>query len=232
MSDMTVQQAFATAVAALVDDHDVGDVLSDLVHNCASLYPNSAVSILVDRPGGGLELLSSTSHRATHLELLQSQQETGPCIEAVRTGEKVAASGRDELVSRWGEVGVAIADAGFVAVEAHPLRWRGRRLGGLNIFVSGELDQHEHSDQVGQLFADVATLAVVMAIDVPNELISARVHEAVSSRTVVEQAKGVLAYQRGSDMAEAYAELLRLAEEWGTTPSRAAQRVLRTASEQ
>jgi hypothetical protein len=229
---MTVQQAFATAVSALVDEHDVGDVLSDLVHNCAKLYPASAVAILVSRREGGLELLSSTSHRATHLELLQAQKDMGPCVDAIRTGEKVTATGRDELVARWGEIGEAIADAGFSGVEAYPLRWRGRGLGGLNIFVSGELAHHDYSDLVGQLFADVATLAVVMATDVPSELIASRVHEAVSSRSVVEQAKGVLAYQLGTDMAGAYVELARRAEEWQLTPSQAAQRIIRGAYEQ
>jgi ANTAR domain len=229
VSDMTVQQAFSTAVSALVDEHDVGDVLAELVNNCAELYPASAVSILVARPRGGLELLSSTSHRASDLELLQVQRHAGPCVEAITTGEKVAATGRDAMVTRWGDVGKAITEAGFETVEAYPLRWRERRLGGLNIFVSGDLRRHDQSDLVGQIFADVATLALVMATDVPPDLISARVHEAVSSRTVVEQAKGVLAFQHSVGMAEAYAMLVRRSEEWALPLSETAHRVIKSA---
>ncbi len=46
-------QAFADAMAGIVEDHDPGDVLRELLENCAELYPAAAVAVLVrdGRPG-------------------------------------------------------------------------------------------------------------------------------------------------------------------------------------
>ena len=46
-------QAFADAMSGIVEDHDPGDVLRELLENCAVLYPAAAVAVLVrdGRPG-------------------------------------------------------------------------------------------------------------------------------------------------------------------------------------
>ena len=86
---------------------------------------------------GDLSLLSSSSHRAAELEMLQIQRSSGPCVDAIRSGQHVSAIGADELTRRWEEVGQAIVRSGFQRVDAYPMRWRGRVLGGLNIFRNG-----------------------------------------------------------------------------------------------
>jgi transcriptional regulator with GAF, ATPase, and Fis domain len=229
MTPMTTEQAFAEAMAALVDDHDVADVLAHLLRNCALLYPASAVAVLVRDRGGNLELLSATSHRATELELLQIQSERGPCLDALTSDEVVTVSGESAMVERWGAVGEQIAAAGYSAVHAYPMHWRGRCLGGLNVFLTEESTAPEDARRLGQLFADVATIVVVQSTDVPADQVTARVHEAVTSRAVVEQAKGVIAYRRRSDMAEAYDQLLELSRERGATITETARQVVAEA---
>lgn len=100
---------------------------------------------------------------------------------------------------------------------------RGSSIGGLNVFLAEE----GHADPVtGQMYADLATLAVLQASNLPADHLSARVHEAVLPRSVIEQAKGVLAYQRGVDLDTAYSALRDEAEQQHETVTGAATRIV------
>ena len=215
-------RTLAGAVAAMVARFDVADALVHLLEACSMAYPANAVAVMVANPRGGLELLGSTSHRADELELLQIQSETGPCVDAVATNERIVASG-SEMVERWGSIGTAILGAGYGAVHAFPMHWRGRSIGGLNIFVDGDTGPDL---ELGQMFADLVTLAVLQAHDVSADQLVARIHEAVSSRAVIEQAKGVLAHRRRADMDAAFGELLAESRRTGQSLTTAAKEVV------
>jgi hypothetical protein len=225
MSNQKVAGALANAVAAMVGEPDVADILHHLVSDCAAVMEADAVAILARGTDGELSLLSATSHRVAELEMLQAQRDEGPCIDVITRGEAVSASGTDQLSGRWHDVGRAIADAGFTGVDAFPLRWRGAALGGLNVFWETPAGRHI-DPTVGQAFADVATLAIIHTVPVSTEQAVARLHDALSSRAVVEQAKGVIAHVDDLDMSAAYDALVRRAEESGETLTQAARRVV------
>jgi hypothetical protein len=221
----SVGEAFADAVSALVGEPDVADVLAHLVSDCAAVMGAEAVAILARDETGGLSLLAASSHRATELELLQIQRSTGPCVDVVESNEALSATGAAQLEERWQHVGRAIVQAGFDSVEAYPLRWRGTALGGLNVFRTtapfGEADA-----AIGQAFADIATLAVVYSMPVAAEQAVSQLHEALSARDLVEQAKGVIAYVHDVDMSTAYNLLLERAELTGETLTHTATAVI------
>lgn len=217
---MTTERTLADAVAAIVKTHDVADVLATLLDACAAAYPSDAVAVLVRTPKGGLDLLSSTSHRAEELELLQIQSNAGPCVESMDEDTAVFVVGAEELARRFGDVGAAIVEAGYDEAHAFPMHWRGQPIGGLNVFVrsGGPTDR-----TVGQMFADLATLAVLQSNDLAADQVVARVHEAISARAVVEQAKGVLAQTLGVDLDAAFDHLLAEAEASRRTLTQAAE---------
>lgn len=213
----------AHAVAAIVRTHDVVDALAQVVDGCARAYPSEAVAVLATDGTGGLELLGSSSHRADALELLQVQQHRGPCVDAMAADAPVVGVGREDLVARWGDVGRAIADAGFEEVHAYPMRWAGTRLGGLNVFVRPD---QVTDPSVGQVFADLATIAVLQREEPSADQLVARVREVVAARSVVEQAKGVLAYLGRTSLDSAYAELVRRSREEDRDLTALARRVV------
>ncbi len=227
----TTADAFGDAAAAMVSEHVVADVLAQLLTDCTDLVSAEAVAILVVDRTDQLSLLSSSSHRAAELEMLQIQRSSGPCIDAIRTGRHVSARGADELIGRWDEVGQAIVRLGFQRVDAYPMRWRGRVLGGLNIFRQEPVDTDDETATLSQAFADVATLVVVQSTEIPSDQVAARVHEAIMARAQVEQAKGVLAQVHGIDMAEAYEKLRALAAQTGRSLTETAQRVVQEQHE-
>ncbi|MCW2843216.1 MAG: hypothetical protein JWN22_1132 [Nocardioides sp.] len=218
--------AFADAAAALVGEPDVADILHHLVSDCAEVMGADAVAILARDADGELSLLSATSHRVSELEMLQIQRSAGPCIDVLDTNEALAVSGADRLTERWHDVGQAITDAGFMSVEAFPMRWRGVALGGLNVFR--ETPQSASQDAaVGQAFADIATLTVIHSVPISIDEASARLHGALSARELVEQAKGVIAHVDNLDMSSAYDSLIHRAGTSGQTLTETALNVLR-----
>lgn len=222
----SVVGAFADAVAALVGEPDVADILHHLVTDCATVMGADAVAILARDVGGELSLLSATSHRVAELEMLQVQRDEGPCVDVLNTNEAFSVSGADQLVARWPDVGRAITDVGFTTVEAYPMRWRGVALGGLNVFRTTPASAPPDA-AVGQAFADIATLTVVHSHPVSVDDAGARLHEALSARELVEQAKGVIAYVDEVDMGTAYDSLVHRAETSGETLTQVARDVIR-----
>lgn len=225
MSNRTSAQAFGAAASGLVHAQPVADILSRLLKDCVEVVGAEAAAVLVLDERDRLSLLSSSSAAATHLELLQASDVQGPCVDVIRTGETQSAAGREEMTHRWGEVGAAITAAGFVSVDAFPMTWRGRVLGGLNIFGNRPLVGSDR-DQVCQGFADVATIVLAHAEEISPDELTARVQRALGARDQIEQAKGVLSQLDGPDMEQAAIRLEEMAASAGTTLSEAALRII------
>lgn len=219
-------EALAAASSAMLTEHHVADVLAQLMSDCLLPLSAQAAAILVVDSGGSLALLSASSHRATEVEMLQTQQSQGPCIDTIRSGERTSAVGK-EMAETWDLVGQAILDAGYESVHAFPMHWHGQTLGGLNIFRTGAWEESEDDVSLGQAFADVATLVLVQAANVPVDQVAARIHEAIAARSAIEQAKGVLAYLHHVDMEQAYALLEERMRRDGGSLTETARQIVR-----
>ena len=229
MSTKTAAQAFADATSAIVDGRDILDIVHHLLRDCASLVDADAVGVMVTTGSGQMELLAATSHRVAELELFQAQHDHGPCLDAVRYGEQVAARSAEEIRTRWPQVGPTIVGSGYAAVYAFPMRWHGRVVGGLNVFKAGADDDEVTSLLLGQAFADVTTVVVVQSAEGSADDLNARVRKVVGARASIERAKGVLAYQHNVDLAEAYERLLNESRDNGPTLTDAAEEIVRRA---
>ena len=229
MSAHDGEQALAQMLGALVREHETADVLSELVHECATSLPADAAALLVTNGRGSLELLSATSHRASELEVYQAQHRSGPCVDVLRHGDRVVAVGADDIITRWPDVGTVIVESGFQAVHALPMTWHGRVLGGLNVFSAEAVPLEGASLQLAQNFADVASIALAQPGMLEDDELDARISAALEGRVVIEQAKGVLAHTLGVDMAAAYDELLRRTLDTRSTLSTTAREVIREA---
>jgi GAF domain-containing protein len=229
MTASTASQALVDAAAAMVTQHDTAGTLSRLVADCARFTAADAIGILVKDDDDSLDILTATSHRAAELELYQLQHDTGPCIDAAREGAALSEYGDQDITGRWGKVGEAIVAAGFHAVHAVPLRWHGHLIGAMGAFHADPETLDDDARQLTQAFADIATVAIVQSTDLTNSQLHDRVRAALAGRTVIEQAKGVLAQTLKLDMAAAYQHLVRHADDHGTTLTEAASHLIHEA---
>jgi len=228
MTADTLAQAYADAASRLAGRTDVLGNTVALLTDAAALMTADAAGLLVQRPTGGLELVACTSHQATELELYERQVQLGPCSEAISTGRFVSA-GPDDLASRWDGVGQAMLDAGFRRVEAFPVFWRETVLGALNVFHTEDRLLGPEHERVGATFATLAALVLARPGDLPTGAVQQQVLEALESRVVVEQAKGVLSYVWKVDMAGAYELLVRAAADQRRPLAEVAARIVADA---
>lgn len=222
-----VTSAFVLLARSLVVGDDVVDLLSLLTERCASLLDVEATGLLLADRRGVLHVMAASSEDAAHLEALQVQRGQGPCHDCYRSGQPVTASDLDDASARWPEFVPAARQAGFASVHALPLRLRDNLLGALGLFGArpGALDAADL--HLGQALADVASIAIVQDRAAGDSATVARqLQTALDSRVVLEQAKGVLAYSGGLDMAEAFQALRRYARDHNLRLSDAAAAVV------
>lgn len=210
---MTAATALAAVISSLVRDYDTVGTLSQLCEDCADVMAAAAGIMLAD--GGPLEMMAASSHRAADIDLYEIQAGEGPCIEAASTGKAVTASSGEEIIARWPTFGSRAVAAGFLAAVACPLYWHGNVIGAINVFLPDARTVDGDGQRVVQAFADVATIAIIHAGLAPADNLTRITRRALAARTVIEQAKGVIAARTGLDMADAFDHLRALAHESG-----------------
>jgi GAF domain-containing protein len=202
-------QTLVELADTLVDDFDVVELLTRLADRCVEVLDVTAAGLMLARPGGGeLQVVASSSDAMRVLELFELQAEEGPCPDCYRTGEPVVNQDLATVDGRWPRFAPQALAAGFRSVHALPMRLRGVTIGALNLFraTDGVLDG---ADVVAaQALADVATIAILQQrAAVEAKVLNEQLTQALNTRIVIEQAKGVLAERGGLDMEQSFIRL-------------------------
>jgi GAF domain-containing protein len=97
---------------------------------------------------------------------------------------------------------------GFRAVHSLPMRLRGRTIGALNLFRTHQGALTDDDVLVAQGLADVATIAILQhQSSIDATALNAQLSNALNSRVIIEQAKGMICQSTGSDMNDAFNRL-------------------------
>jgi GAF domain-containing protein len=192
----------------LVDDYDVVDLLTGLTNRCVTLLDASAAGVMLASPAGGLRLVASSSEAMRLLELFELQAQEGPCLDAFRTGESVEHEDLEAGAGRWPTFATIAIQSGFRSAVALPLRLRDAKLGALNMLNVSREPMAEADLIVARAFADLAALSIVQhRASVEAQRLNEQLSGALTSRVVIEQAKGVISERAGVSLAEAFARL-------------------------
>ena len=204
-----VVAAFVSLSERLVDDFDVVELTTVLTEVCARLLDIAAVGLLLADATGVLHLLAATSGEARKLEAFQLQRDEGPCLDCYHTGQPVSVADLEAEAERWPRFAASAAEQGFRSVHAIPMRLRQRRLGALGLFGTAPGSLGADDLELAQGLAHVASIAIVHnSPNTARDVIAPALQAAVTSRAVVEMAKGMLAEVNAIGMQEAF-ELLR-----------------------
>lgn len=208
---------FVALAERLTTATSVHDVLSRVVHAGKAVVAGAdLVSVTLRSDDGKFHTPVETDRLATRLDELQYSLGEGPCVEATRTpGLGLIASADVTCGAEFPRWGPAAADAGVRSVLAVGLfpEAEAPRLGALN-FYSFARDGFGASDpDVALVLAAHASTALASTKAITAaELEAAQLREALRSRDVIGQAKGILMERRGISAEQAF-DVLRAASQ-------------------
>ena len=192
--EQRLAETFVELADTLVDDFDVIDFLHVLAGRCVELLDVAAAGIVLADQDGSLRPVAASDERARLLELFEAQNDEGPCRDCYQQGTAVVSVDLDAARERWPQFTPRAIAAGFRAANALPLRLRSQVIGSLNLFHAGPGGLDIAELRVAQALADAATIGILQQRSVRRgEIVTGQLQAALTSRIVIEQAKGVLA---------------------------------------
>jgi GAF domain-containing protein len=158
---------------------------------------------------GRLRFMAASTPNAEALELIQLQNFEGPCLDCFTRGEPVVNADLAHAAPRWPNFAPRAIELGYQSVHAFPMRLREHIIGALNLFGSTDALFDAADVRVVQALADVATIALMQERTIRRaEELTEQLQSALTSRIVIEQAKGAVAALEGITTEDAF-EILR-----------------------
>ena len=192
----------------LVADFDVAELLTRLADACVDVLDVSAAGLMLAGPDSTLRVMASSSEAMRVLELFELQAKEGPCPDCYRSGSPVVNQDLARTHGRWPRFAPRALAAGFGSVDALPMRLRGTVIGALNLFHTEAGGMQSADVEAAQALADVATIAILQhRASLEAQVVNRQLQTALSSRVVIEQAKGMVAERAGLDMEQAFTAL-------------------------
>lgn len=207
--EQLVAETFVELADTLVAEFDVIELLHTLASRSVELLDVSAAGIMMSDQRGGLTVMASSAEEARLLELYELQNNEGPCLDCVRSGEPVVPADLAAMRTAWPEFTRRLQEFGFSTAQAIPLRLRSETIGALNLFRTSSTPMTQADLALGQALADVATIGLIQERAIAaSQLLAEQLQAALNSRILLEQAKGVLAERTGLPMDQAF-QLMR-----------------------
>lgn len=156
---------------------------------------------------GHVLTVASADELAVELDEQQYERDEGPCLQALYTGE-VVESVDLAVEDRWDGYPAVAVGHGIRSVLSTPLIVDGKPVGALNLYA-GAPDAFTDTDRrLALLLAGQAAIAVTAALRHYDEVtLSDHLRTALSSRSVIDQAIGIVMGQRRCTPDEAFATL-------------------------
>jgi len=203
-----LSSAFVKLADTLVADFDMLELLNWLLDECTEILDTQEGGIMLVDPTGQLQLVASTSEEANLVEIFQLAAGAGPCLDCFRTGTAVTVGDLEVEGDRWPTFSKEALAVGYRSVHATPMRLRGQTIGTMNLFSSHPGAMAQSDIDIAQALADVATIGILQERSIRTaQLLSEQLQQALDSRILIEQAKGVLAASLNTTMNNAFSIL-------------------------
>lgn len=154
-----------------------------------------------------------TGALAVELDERQYEAGFGPCMDAAISGETVVVDTRDPN-SPYPDFAATALRSGIDHVVSVGLPVPQRVVGGLNLYVEHCDALDHHSLELAETFATYAAVAVSnAALYTSTANLARQMQQAVKSRAVIDQAKGILMAQHRISGDESFATLVRISQQ-------------------
>ncbi len=216
----------ADMARTLLRQRTVQDTLDAITELAVEIIdPCDYAGILVADRHGRIVTTAASHDLVEKCDALQAELREGPCFDALRREEivEIADTGREQ---RWPRYTSCAARLGIGSALGFQLSIdEDDALGALNLYGAGPHAFGERSGQVGAVFAAQAAVALARART------EAQLKEAISTRTLIGEATGILMERHKLRSDEAFELLCRASQEANVKLREVARRVVETGEE-
>ena len=220
----------AHLAGVLLSEPDLPSALTKVTQHAEAIVPDCDGCSLTMHNEGRPGPAAASNAWASDLDELQTSEQEGPCLDCLREGTVMRV--RDLADDgRFPTYGPRAAERGARAALSLPLAADGRTVGALNLY-SRKPDVFDGPGlALGELLAAHASFAVQAATAFfSHRDLADQMREAIASRAVIEQAKGVLMAERRCGPDDAFELLVSASQRSNVKLREVAQKVVRGAS--
>lgn len=211
-ADSHLASAYGRLLTLLADSTDVDAFLDQVVRVATEVITPAVACGLTMRRDGGVFTVASSDDLAARADEIQYGADEGPCLAALRGGQvvEVVDLREDERWRRYREHALRLGVVGSLSL---PMTVGGETVGALNLYASRPAAFTDTARRHAVAFANqgAAALAVILR-QADQALLHQQLTDAMASRSVIDQALGVLMGQQRCTATEAFA-LLRQASQ-------------------
>ncbi len=218
VADAAAERSLPAAIqrmARVVYDEHAVDSLLQLIVSLAPvcIEPTDAASVSLLREGPRFETANATSDEVIDIDRVQYDTHEGPCVTAIDSGRPTLfdAAAPPEA---WPNFTRVATGSGVASVLSMPLTLRDRTLGALNLYSHAPGAAAAWDRTTADEFVDHASVVLANAAAFADSTRTARqLEEALLTRDVIGQAKGILMAREGCDADAAFGRLRSMSQQ-------------------
>lgn len=187
----------------LESDDSLEQTLQNLVDLSVANLPGCDGAGVTMRADGGETTAVATDEYTLAIDKIQYDTSEGPCVTAVREGtfQRIDAVSEE---TRWPEFTRRAGEKGFRSGMSFPLNVDGQNAA-LNLYAKKERAFDEATTAMGEVFANQASIALKNARTyMAARRVADQLNEALKTRDMIGQAKGILMEREGISDEEAF----------------------------
>jgi GAF domain-containing protein len=217
MSDtQRLLDVLAAFTQTLTRPYSIGDVLHDLAERVSELLGLTGAGVTLVQ-NDRVQFVTAQLEAIADLERTQEAHQAGPGVEAIRTRQAVTVcdlSGDGPAATRWPEYSLRARAIGVRAVAGIPMVADDRVIGAVNLYEAAPRHWSSQDLTVARVMADMATgyLVHASALDQQRRTCE-QLRQALETRIVIEQAKGILSNAEGISVDAAFRRLRKHARD-------------------
>ncbi|WP_194819636.1 GAF and ANTAR domain-containing protein [Nocardia sp. XZ_19_385] len=198
--------------ALLLSTRDIESSLRDLAAVASKMLPGKPMAGVSIRRAGDTVTVGATGAEASRVDEIQFQQQSGPCLEAMNSAEPVLVPDVAQE-RRWGDYPARVMAHGIRSIYSQPLLANGTPIGALNLYATTPNGFDEQTRWAIRLTGEHTSVLLTTALAVARQNDrTAQLRAALASRSLIDQALGIVMGQRGCTRAQAF-EILRNASQ-------------------
>lgn len=197
--DLLHKELANLATAAGSGNFDLHDGLYQLSVTAAAALGVDGAGFTVQMPSGDTEYITATDAITLSVEHRQDELKEGACVDAINTSQVVAVNDLAAEAHRWPAYAPFVLDAGFNSIAGVPLPFQGRNIGAMNLYGNTTRAWTTDEFAAGRLIAELGGAYLINThLLGESQTLVKQLQQALDSRVLIEQAKGVMAGRYGT----------------------------------